>query len=98
MEDAYTQHEMGGGKTFQSVKLRGEWAKIIADAQVVKHPNTREASPEELQFIREARGAAHPVEWRKICEALGCSEGWAMKQYRGIRFNEDQQRSKAGYK
>ena len=81
MEGASTRSEMGGGKTVQSVKLRGDWAKIIADAQVVKHHNTREASPEEQKFIMEARTAQRPVEWRKICEALHCSENWARQEF-----------------
>ncbi len=86
MENTPIKHEMGGGKTVQSVKLRGDWAKIIADAQVGKpHHNSRVPTEEEKAFIKAARDAEKPVEWDKICAALNCSGGWALKVLKAIR-------------
>lgn len=74
MASASTRHELGGGQTVKSVKLRGDWQQIIDDFEKNGAPvyNKHDWTPEEDAFLLRARAAG--VTWKVISKALGLSK------------------------
>lgn len=84
MARAPAGHAMGGGTTYKSVKIRPEWQWIIEEEKATDraHFNARIWTEEENAFLLQSRELG--ISWNKICQAIGCNEGTARKQWRKL--------------